>query len=215
MRVKMLTVGAFQSNAFIVSCEETKEGIVVDACDDARAILDDIAQNGITIRAIVTTHAHIDHVTALAEVAEAVSAPILMHQSELPIYESVPQQALLFGLPAPTVVDIDRFVRGGDQITFGKLVGEVIETPGHSPGGISIVFPGESPPKVFVGDVLFRGSIGRTDLYGADHEQMMETLRESIMTLPDDTIVYPGHGEETTIGHEKHTNPFLLQLGSS
>ena len=213
MRVDMLTVGVFQSNCFIASCEETKEAIIIDAGGDPERILDVVKGLGVTVKMIVNTHAHIDHVTALSEVVAAFSVPVLMHKAEMPVYELIPQQASMFGLPAPALVPIDRFIAEGDTVSFGQAAGRVIDTPGHSPGGISLVFADEKPPRVFVGDVLFQGSIGRTDLMGADHGQMMATLKNVIMKLPDDMVVHSGHGAETTIGAEKQTNPFLLQLG--
>jgi glyoxylase-like metal-dependent hydrolase (beta-lactamase superfamily II) len=213
MRVDMLTVGEFQSNCFIASCEETMEAIIIDAGGDPERILDAVQDLGITVKMIVNTHAHIDHVTALSDVVAALSVPVLMHKAEVPIYEMIPQQAAFFGLPPPGLVAIDRFLVQGDTISFGNVTARVIDTPGHSPGGISLVFADDKPPRVFVGDVLFQGSIGRTDLMGADHGQMMDTLKNVIMKLPDDMVVYSGHGPETTIGAEKKTNPFLLQLG--
>ena len=213
MRVDMLTVGVFQSNCFIASCEETMEAIIVDAGGDPERILDAVKDLGVAVKMIVNTHAHIDHVTALSDVVGAFSVPVLMHKDEMPVYELIPQQASMFGLSAPALVPIDRFIAEGDTVSFGQITGRVIDTPGHSPGGISLVFADEKPPRVFVGDVLFQGSIGRTDLMGADHGQMMDTLKNVIMKLPDDMVVYSGHGPETTIGAEKKTNPFLLQLG--
>jgi glyoxylase-like metal-dependent hydrolase (beta-lactamase superfamily II) len=118
----------------------------------------------------------------------------------------------MFGMPAPEVVAIDQLVEEGDDIVFGKIAGKVIHTPGHSPGGIAIVFEKQSPPSAFVGDVLFMGSIGRTDLMGSDHAKMISTLKNIIMNLPDDMVVYSGHGPQTTIGAEKTHNPFLLEF---
>ena len=145
-------------------------------------------------------------------VRRAISAPVVMHKDEIVLYEHVDRQAMLFGVPAPGTVKIEKFVAHGDKITFGNLTGEVIHTPGHSPGGISIAFTNEKPPAIFVGDVLFRGSIGRTDLMGASERQMAKTLKDIILELPDDMVVYPGHGPETTIGIERRSNPFLLDL---
>jgi hydroxyacylglutathione hydrolase len=214
MQVEMLTVGMFQSNCFVACCEVTGEAIIVDAGDDADKILSFVQNRKLQVKMIVNTHAHIDHVSGLADVVSALSVPVLMHKNDMPIYESLAQHASMFGLPAPESVKIDRFVVEGDDIIFGKVTGKVIETPGHSPGGISIVFSDAKPSRILVGDVLFRGSIGRTDLPGANHQQMIHTLRGIIMNLPDDMVVHPGHGPETTIGVEKLTNPFLTELGS-
>ena len=212
MTTKTLTVGPFQSNCFVLSCDDTKEAIIADAGDEATRILDYVTTNDLKVQFIINTHAHIDHVSGLAEVVEALSVPVLMHQDETPVYDNVAASATMFGLPVPRSTKIDRFISGGDEIKFGNVRGRIIDTPGHSPGGITIVFEDETPPAAIVGDVLFAGSIGRTDLPGADHNVMMSTLKNVIMTFPDDMIVYSGHGPDTTIGHEKGTNPFLLSL---
>ncbi|MDH3215804.1 MAG: MBL fold metallo-hydrolase [Candidatus Krumholzibacteria bacterium] len=212
MQVRMITVGMFQSNCFIASCDETGEAIIIDAGDDGDSILKFVRDQKLRVTMIVNTHAHIDHVSALAEVASALSVPVVMHKNEMPIYENLAQHAMMFGLATPASVSIDRFVADGDVITFGRLSGHVIETPGHSPGGISLAFKDLTPPRIFVGDVLFHGSIGRTDLPGANHQQMVATLENVIMKLPEDMVVYAGHGPETTIGIEKLTNPFLVDL---
>ena len=212
MNVRMLTVGPFQSNCFVVSCDETNEAIIIDAGDDAQRILGVVRENELDVKMIVNTHAHIDHVSALPEVVAELGVPVLMSEAEMPVYEAVEQAAMMFGLPAPGRVGIDRFIRGGDTVAFGNLSARILDTPGHSPGHVILVFDDERPPAAFVGDVVFAGSIGRTDLPGADHGQMMETLSNVIVQLPDGMIVYPGHGPETTIGREKATNPFLVGL---
>lgn len=210
MNVQMLTVGVFQSNCYIASCEKTGEAIIIDACDEAEFILDHVCD--LDVKLIFNTHAHIDHVSALPAVKKALGVPVLMHRNELDAYKRLPEQAAMFGLPTPELSEIDSFVVEGDAVVFGELRGRVVETPGHSPGGVCLVFDDLVPPIAFVGDVLFRGSIGRTDLFGADHATMMMTLRDVIMKLPDDMITYSGHGPETTIGLEKRTNPFLVGL---
>jgi glyoxylase-like metal-dependent hydrolase (beta-lactamase superfamily II) len=209
----VLEVGPFLSNCFIVSCEETKEAIVVDAGDDAGSILTHVQANDLKVQMVVCTHAHIDHVSALARVTMALSVPALMHRNELPVYEGLANSARMFGLPIPETTEIEQFIAGGDEIKFGNVTGRVVETPGHSPGGVTFVFDDNTPPKAFVGDVLFQGSIGRTDLPGSNHGVMMTTLKDVIMTMPDDMVVFSGHGPATTIGAEKKTNPFLLALG--
>jgi hydroxyacylglutathione hydrolase len=212
MRVEMLTVGPFQSNCFIAACEETNEAIIVDACDEADRIVGFVRDNKLEVKMILETHAHIDHVSALAGVVTALSVPVLMHKNEMVLYENLDTAAMMFGLTAPETVKIDRFVKGGETIAVGKLNGRLIDTPGHSPGGLTLMFESADPPRAFVGDVLFHGSIGRTDLPGADHAVMISTLKNVIMKLPDSTVVYSGHGPQTTIGLEKMTNPFLTAL---
>jgi glyoxylase-like metal-dependent hydrolase (beta-lactamase superfamily II) len=215
VNVKMIAVGPFQSNCFVVSCDKTSEAIIIDAGDDADQILSFVRSTDLQVKLILNTHAHIDHVSALGPVVSALSAPVLMHENEMPIYEHIAQHAVMFGLVEPETVRIDRFVAGGDEISFGRLTGKIIDTPGHSPGGISLVFNDAEPPRAFVGDVLFRGSIGRTDLPGSDHQLMMSTLKNIIMELPDDMVIHSGHGPKTTMAVEKLTNPFLIALRSS
>ncbi|UCH84099.1 MAG: MBL fold metallo-hydrolase [Candidatus Latescibacterota bacterium] len=211
MRVDTLTVGMFQSNAYVVSCEDTKEALLVDAGDEGDRIIQHLSDEGLQLKMIVATHGHIDHVGALGEIADALSVPVFMHEDEQPVYRSIAQQATLFGMQPPDILDIKNHLSDGDKIRFGKLTGRVIHTPGHSPGGITIVFDEDNPPKAFVGDVLFRGSIGRTDLMGASTHQMFNVLKNVFLAMPDDMVIYSGHGLETTIGLERRTNPFLLQ----
>jgi len=212
MQVEVLTVGMFQSNCYLLSCERTGEAIIIDAGDEGERILSLIESRDLKIKAIVNTHAHIDHVSALSEVAPALSAPVLMHKGDLEIYDNLAAQAATFGMKAPQNIKIERFVEEGDKIEFGDVTCEVIHTPGHSPGGISIICRGDKPQKIFSGDTLFMGSIGRIDLHGGDFETIIQSLQDKYLPLPDDTIVYPGHGGDTTIGTEKRHNPFLSQL---
>jgi len=212
IQIECLTVGPFQSNCYIVSCSQTGEAIVVDAGDEAERILSVVRERGVSVKAIVNTHAHLDHVGALSAVKSALKVPVFMHRNELPIYEIVEAQAAMFGLPAPGMVEIDRLLADGELIEVGDLTAEVVLAPGHSPGSICLWFRAEVPPQVIVGDVLFQGSIGRTDLPGASHEAMIDTLRTRIVPMPDDTIVHSGHGPVTTIGQEKRTNPFVVPL---
>lgn len=212
MRIDPLTVGMFQSNCYVVSCEKTKEAIVIDAGDEGSRIGSHVRDAGLNVKMIVCTHAHIDHVAGLPDLKTVLEAPVVMHKDELILYRSLDRQAALFGLSTPGTVQIDRLVSGGEKLAFGELTCEVVHTPGHSPGGISILFEDAAPPAIFVGDVLFRGSIGRTDLMGASERQMEKTLRDVILPLPDDTMVYSGHGPETTIRIERRSNPFLIDI---
>jgi glyoxylase-like metal-dependent hydrolase (beta-lactamase superfamily II) len=212
-RIESLVVGPFQSNCHVVACTETNDAVIIDAGDDAARILSLVRTMGVNVKAVVSTHAHLDHVAGLAGVVEALGVPVFMHADETPMYEGVGQQAQMFGLPRPKTVPIHRWLAEGDVINVGKLRGEVMLMPGHTPGHIIVVFKDETPPRAVVGDVLFQGSIGRTDLPGGDHDVMMKTL-ERFLPLPDDTIVYSGHGPETTIGDEKKWNPFLAPIAA-
>lgn len=210
--IQMLPVGMFQSNCYIVSCSDTNEGVVIDAGDEGETILSAVDRSGVRITAILQTHAHLDHVGALDQVAPALAVPVCMHKDEVPVYEGVGQQAMMFGLGAPKRVPVDRMLEDGEKINIGNLVAEVVHAPGHSPGSVCFYFANETPPRIIVGDVLFKGSIGRTDLPGGDYGTIMNTLAEVFLPLSDDTIVYSGHGPETTIGEEKRFNPFLSPL---
>ncbi len=210
-RVESLVVGPFQSNCHVVACTETNDAVVFDAGDDAPRILDLVRRMGVAVKAVVNTHAHLDHVAGLAGVVDALGVPAFMHADEAEMYEHVVEQALMFGLNPPRVVPIHRWLAEGDVVNVGKLRGEVMLMPGHTPGHIIVVFRDETPPRAIVGDVLFQGSIGRTDLPGGDHDVMMKTL-ERFLPMADDTIVYCGHGPETTIGAERRWNPFLAPL---
>jgi glyoxylase-like metal-dependent hydrolase (beta-lactamase superfamily II) len=212
-RIESLVVGPFQSNCHIVACTETDEAVIFDAGDDAARILATARKMGVTVKAVVNTHAHLDHIAGLAEVVDALGVPVFMHHDANETYEAAGQQALMFGLQPPRTVPIHRWLAEGDVINIGKLRGEVMLMPGHTPGHIIVVFRDEKPPRAVVGDVLFQGSIGRTDLPGGDHQVMMRTL-ERFLPMADDTIVYSGHGPETTIGDERRWNPFLAPLAA-
>ncbi len=212
-RIESLVVGPFQSNCHIVVCSETHDAVIFDAGDDAARILAAVRVLGANVKAVVNTHAHLDHVSGLAEVIDALGVPVFMHQDEAPMYDGVAEQAAMFGLQAPRTVPIQRWLVEGDVINIGKLRGEVLKMPGHSPGHVIVVFKDEAPPRAIVGDVLFQGSIGRTDLPGGDHDVMMKTL-ERFVPMADDTIVYSGHGPQTTIGEEKRWNPFLAPIAA-
>jgi glyoxylase-like metal-dependent hydrolase (beta-lactamase superfamily II) len=211
IRIQSLTVGPFQSNCHIVACERTGEAVIFDAGDEAPRILATVRAMNVNVKAVVNTHAHIDHVSGLAPVVEALGVPVFMHRADVPIYDTLAQSAMLFDLPVPGQVKIHGWLEEGDVIRIGELAGRVMLMPGHTPGHIIVVFDGTTPPRAIVGDVLFQGSIGRTDLPGGDHAAMMQTLRR-FLPMPDDMIVYPGHGPETTIGAEKKWNPFLAPM---
>jgi hydroxyacylglutathione hydrolase len=212
-RIESLVVGPFQSNCHIVACTETNDAVIFDAGDDAPRILTTVRAMGVNVKAVVNTHAHLDHVAGLAGVVDVLGVPVFMHRDAAPVYEAVGQQALMFGLAPPRAVPIHRWLAEGDVVNIGKLRGVVMLMPGHTPGHIILVFNDETPPRAIVGDVLFQGSIGRTDLPGGDHQLMMKTL-ERFLPMADETIVYSGHGPETTIGEEKRWNPFLAPLAA-
>lgn len=211
IRIQSLEVGPFQSNCYIVACERTNDAVIFDAGDEATRILATVKAMGVNVKAVVNTHAHLDHVSGLADVVDALGVPVFMHRDEVPVYDALAQSAVMFGLPVPRKVKIHGWLAEGESIRIGDLKGDVMLMPGHTPGHIIVVFGGVTPPRAIVGDVLFQGSIGRTDLPGGDHQVMMKTLTR-FLPMADDTIVYPGHGPETTIGAEKKWNPFLAPI---
>lgn len=208
MIVQGLTVGLLQENCYILGCETTHKGVVIDPGDNARAILRLIRQEGLTIVAILNTHAHLDHVMAVEAVREATGAPFYLHAADLPILRDVPERARLWlDSEVDPIRDPDVFLEHGQIISFGEEQLEVRYTPGHAPG--HVVFVHHAGRQVFAGDTLFQGSIGRYDLPGADGPTLLRSIREQLFTLPDDYTVYPGHGPETTIGEERVSNPFV------
>jgi hydroxyacylglutathione hydrolase len=207
---EILPVGMLACNCLIFGDEATREAMVVDPGDGADEILRVVKDHGLSVKAIVFTHAHVDHVGAAAEVKAATGAPVYLHENGLAGYAQIEMQATWLGLSVPARVEIDVPLRDGDVLRIGSIEFNVLYTPGHSPGGISLWIPAEK--KLIVGDTLFRDSIGRTDLPGGDSSLILASIREKLLTLPDDTMVLPGHGPATTIGHERECNVFLQHL---
>ncbi len=208
MIVKGLTVGLLQENCYILGCERTHQGVIIDPGDNARAILRVVKQNGLTIEKILNTHAHLDHVMAVDAVRDATSASFYLHEADLPVLHDVPERARLWlDSEVDPIDDPDGFLEHGQIILFGDEQLEVRFTPGHSPG--HVIFVDHKGRQVFGGDTLFQGSIGRFDLPGADGPTLLRSIREELFTLPDDYTVYPGHGSPTTIGAERIFNPFV------
>jgi glyoxylase-like metal-dependent hydrolase (beta-lactamase superfamily II) len=208
MIVKGLTVGLLQENCYILGCEATHEGVIIDPGDNARAILRLVRQEGLTITAILNTHAHLDHVMAVDAVRAATGAPFYLHAADLDILRDVPERARLWlDSEVEPIEDPDESLVHGQIIHFGEEQLEVRFTPGHAPG--HVVFVHHAGRQVFGGDTLFQGSIGRFDLPLADGPTLFRSIREQLLTLPDDYIVYPGHGPATTIGEERVHNPFV------
>ena len=213
MIVKGLTVGLFQENCYILGCEETHEGVIIDPGDNARAILKLVQQNGLTITKIINTHAHLDHVMAVDPIRAATGARFYLHRKDLPVLHDVPDRARLWlDTEIDAINDPDEFLEHGQIITFGKEEVEVRFTPGHAPG--HVVFVHHKDRLVFGGDTLFEGSVGRYDLPGADGPTLFHSIREQLLSLPDDYTVLPGHGGATTIGNERADNPFVGQAAT-
>ncbi len=206
MIIKLLTVGPLASNCYIVADETTGEGIIIDPADEAGNILQNVKELGLKIKLIFLTHGHCDHIAGLKEVKEATGAEITVHEDDAEYHgQQAMAMALAFGFNCPPPPPPDRLLKHGDSINISGLHFEVIHTPGHTPGGICLYGHG----VLFSGDTLFNYGIGRYDLPGGDYTQLMNSLQGGLRSLPDDTIVYPGHGPKTTIGAERRSNPFL------
>jgi hydroxyacylglutathione hydrolase len=211
MILESLTVGPLQCNCYILGCEETREGIVIDPGDDADSILRLIQKHQLNIKYIFSTHAHIDHVGDLEALKSETGADAVLHEKDLSLYENLPMQAAWLGISVPTMAHIDSTIADQDILSFGNCQGEVLHTPGHTPGSVCLLVP-SAGNFLFAGDTLFQGSIGRTDLWGGSYEAIMRSIRQKLLKLDDRTLVYPGHGPATTIAEEKQHNPFLLTL---
>ncbi len=205
MIVEMLEVGPFMENTYVVGCEETKEGIVIDPGDEPERILEAIDRHGLNVTRIVNTHAHIDHMGAAEAIQRAKGAKFLVHDTEAPFVDAYDRQCEFFGVRFGAKPKVDGFLAEGDVVKVGNYEGKVIHTPGHSPGGLCFHFG----DVVFVGDTLFQGSIGRTDLIGGDYNALISNIKEKLLTLPPKTKAYSGHGPATQIWREKESNPFL------
>jgi hydroxyacylglutathione hydrolase len=211
-----LPVGMLQCNCTIIGDPLTREALVIDPGDEVTRIMDLLGRHKLTVKAIISTHAHIDHVGGLSKLHSFTGAPVLMHQEDLPLYQAMDVQAAFLGIPAPEITTIDNLLKEGDTLRWGDYQARIIHTPGHTPGSVCLYIPQEAgavtlaAPQLLAGDTLFAGSIGRTDLWGGSMPQIMNSLRSKLMQLPDSTIVYPGHGPATTIGTERHSNPFLI-----
>jgi len=256
-----IPVGMLQCNCSIIGDPVTHEALVVDPGDEVTRILDLIGRHRLIVKAIVSTHAHIDHVGGLSKLHQYTGAPVLMHRDDLPLYQAMDMQAAFLGVLPPDLTEIDQLLKEGDVLRWGSFEAQVIHTPGHTPGSVSLYLPHDAgkvtvpdapmihtvlneagekvlltdlfkkaihveddaqdmaleeaekivlrAPQLFSGDTLFAGSIGRTDLWGGSMEKIMESLRTKLMHLPDETVVYPGHGPVTSIGKERELNPFL------
>lgn len=204
---KILPVGPLRCNCSIVGDEQTHEAMVIDPGDQIDDILEILREAKLQLKQIVITHAHIDHVGGAMKLKAATGAPILMNQSDYALLKMIDMQAAWVGMRPPGDVQIDEGVGDGRVLNVGEISTTVIHTPGHTEGSICLHFPDHK--KLIVGDTLFLGSIGRTDLPGGSMEKIMRSLHTRVLALPDETIVTPGHGPQTTIGNERESNPFL------
>jgi hydroxyacylglutathione hydrolase len=239
---EIIPVGVLQCNCSILGDPSTKEAIVVDPGDEVDRILEILRRHDLKLRAIVSTHTHIDHVGGLAQLHAATKAPVLIHEGDLELYTHLDMQAQWLGVATPAMMRIQDFLKEGDAVRWGGFAARVLHTPGHTPGSISLVVErsGEDetagssshshahrthehvhltpkepratssePTRLIAGDTLFQGSIGRTDLWGGSTKDILKSIHEKLLTLPDETLVTPGHGDNTTIGAERASNPYL------
>jgi hydroxyacylglutathione hydrolase len=208
--VKAFEVSPFAENCYV--CHDAGEAVLIDpgtATPAERDLVGDyIARNGLAVRHLLLTHAHIDHVLGCAHFARAYGMTWEMHADDLPLLDNAELQARMFGMPLERPPTPDASLAEGDEIRFGQAVWRVLHAPGHSPG--SVCFHDAANGFVIAGDVLFQGSIGRTDLWGGSTETLLASIRDKLLPMPDETVVYPGHGPATTVGQERRTNPFLL-----
>lgn len=205
--------GVFAKNGFVVGCDRTREAVYIDPGDEVQQLLAFIAAERLAVKAILLTHAHVDHVSGVAEAKRVLGVPIHLHRDDLFLYDRAAAHGRLFGLEIEQPPPVDRFYEGTQAITFGEYQAVPHHTPGHCPGGVCLQIgrQGEPGEDLFVGDTLFAGSIGRTDLPGGDYETLMRSITEVLYLFGDEARVYSGHGPATTIGHERRTNPFLLE----
>jgi glyoxylase-like metal-dependent hydrolase (beta-lactamase superfamily II) len=201
-------------NGFVVACEVTREAVYIDPGDEVESLLAFIAREALTVRHILLTHAHVDHVSGVAAATRALGVPVYLHRADLFLYDHAVEAGVMFGLSVEPQPPVDVFYTAGQVIPFGRYEARPYHTPGHCPGGVCLrVGPhGEAGRHLFVGDTLFAGSIGRTDLPGGDYPTLIQSIRDVLFAFGDEAIVHPGHGPDTTIGRERRTNPFLQAL---
>jgi hydroxyacylglutathione hydrolase len=205
MIVEIRAVGPFFKNGFVVGCPDTREAVLIDPGDEVAELLAFADHNALSIRHILLTHAHVDHITGVAAAKRALGAPVYLHRGDLFLYEHAVEQGAMFGLRVEPPPPVDVFYSPGQAIAFGTLEARPHHTPGHCPGGVCL----QVGVDLFVGDTLFAGSIGRTDLPGGDYATLITSIRTVLFAFGDEARVYPGHGPATTIGQERRTNPFL------
>jgi glyoxylase-like metal-dependent hydrolase (beta-lactamase superfamily II) len=200
-------VGPLEVNCYVVGCEQSREGIVVDPGGNVEKIAVIVARHGLKIHTVINTHGHFDHLGGNRQALSTFGARLLIHQADAPMLSKSAEVARMYGVPGDNSPDADAYLVDGMEVIFGTCRLKVIHTPGHTQGGCCLYF--EAEQKVITGDTLFADSIGRTDLQGGSHEQLLNSIRTKLFTLPDNVIAYPGHGPQTTIGHEKRCNPYF------
>ena len=209
MILRTLVVTSLATNCYVIGCLQTREGAVIDPGGNAPGILETVQEAGLSIKYVINTHGHIDHIGANKDVLQATGASLVVHKQEASLLTSPAKNLGMMVGRFSTSPDADLLVEEGDILSIGNIRLEVLHTPGHTPGSISLYDAEDG--LVFSGDALFRGSIGRTDFPGGDYALLIESIRDKLLILPEDTTIYPGHGPETTVGYEKRSNPWLQQ----
>jgi len=211
MILETRAVPPFMKNGFVLGCEDTRDGVIIDPGDEVDLLLQAARDHRLAVKHILLTHAHLDHITGVAAAKAALAVPVWLHRDDDFLYRAVVQQGLAFGFAVDPQPPVDAFYDGPGPLRFGRYAVWVHHTPGHCPGGVCLAVgrEGDAERTLFVGDTLFAGSIGRTDLPGGDLSTLLRSIKEVLFGFPDDTAVHPGHGEPTTIGRERQTNPFL------
>jgi len=211
MLLEVRAVPPFHKNGFVLGCRTSREAVLIDPGHEVEALLEVVRRERLSVRHILLTHGHVDHVAGVGPAKAATGAPVHLHRADLPIYETAVQQAALFGFRLDQPPPVDLFYEDADRLAFGGHQVRVHHTPGHTPGGVCLqVGPSrEAGRQLFVGDTLFAGSIGRTDLPGGSYDTLIRSIKQVLFPLGDGAEVYPGHGPKTTIGDERRTNPFL------
>jgi hydroxyacylglutathione hydrolase len=211
MLVETRSVPPFQKNGYVVACEVTRQAIVIDPGDEVQMLLDIVRRQALDVQSILLTHAHVDHVTGVGRAKDALRVSVYLHRDDQFLYDAAPQQAAFFGLQCDELPPIDHYYDQGQAFPLGEYEVSVHHTPGHCPGGVCLAVGRLGTPKqdLFVGDTLFAGSIGRTDLPGGDYATLLRSITQVLFAFGDEARVYSGHGPHTTIGQERRTNPFL------
>src|SRR5262245_34332979 len=214
MLIEIQTAGPFQQNGFVVACEDTREAVIIDPGDGVNGLLAVADREKLSIRHSLLTHPHVDHMTRTCGAKRALNVPVYLHRDDLFLYERAVESGHMFGLQVEPQPPVDIYYSAGQIIGFGSCEARPHHTPGHCPGGgcLQTGAKGSAAKDLFVGDTLFAGSIGRTDLPGGDYDTLMGSIRTVLFGFGDDATVYPGHGPKTTIGRERRSNPFLVNL---
>jgi glyoxylase-like metal-dependent hydrolase (beta-lactamase superfamily II) len=209
--VETQAVGPFFKNGFVVACAQSREAVLIDPGDEVAALLAFVERERLNVRHILLTHAHVDHITGLAAARRVLDAPIRLHRDDQFLYDRAVEMGAMFGLRVEPPPPVDRYYEPGESLAFGSCEARPHHTPGHCPGGVCLQIgpAGGAGKDLFVGDTLFAGSIGRTDLPGGNYATLLNSIRGVLFAFGDDARVYPGHGPATTIGQERRTNPFL------